>query len=230
MLKNNNQEDRHYLESYLDLLSLLGMKFTDKDKYVEKHLTVEEMIETRQLLKNNKITEKDLLVSFQAGAKWENKRWSYKNFGKLAKKLIEHNKHIKVILLGSPEEFELNEKIKAYSPNIINLSGKISLTGVAGVLKLSKLAVGNDSGLMHLAGAVNIPNIVLSGVGNPHHSRVLSKTSKKSIVIHKNNFCKPCMTDNKDCKLKYKCMKVIKVDDVIYEIKRGNSQWNLKLF
>lgn len=70
---------------------------------------------------------------------------------------------------------------------------------------------------MQIAGAVGTSTIIIYGISNSKHSGVLGKG--KHIVIFKNDFCKPCMTDNRNCKLNYKCMKVVKPEDVMKKVK-----------
>ena len=214
-----NYPNRHFLESYLDLLKLIKVDAKKDEKYVEIFLSDKDKKKAKDVLKKNGIKNKDVVIAFQCGANWPNKTWYYKNFIEVAKKLFEINNNIKIVLLGSPAEYKTNDKVrKAFPKKIINLAGKIPLDDVLGVISQSKLMIGNDSGLMHISGAVGTPTIVICGVGNPKHSRVLGKS--KSIVVFKNDFCKPCMTNNRNCKLNYKCMKVVKPEDVMKEVER----------
>ncbi len=211
--------NRHFLESYLDLLKLLEIEPKKEEKYVQIYLSKKDKKIAQEILKKKGIKRKDVVVAFQCGANWPNKMWYYKNFIEVAKKLFEMDDNIKIVLLGSPAEYKTNDKVrKAFPKKIINLTGKIPLDDVPGVISQSKLMIGNDSGLMHISGAVGTPTIVICGVGNPKHSRVLGKD--KCVVVFKNDFCKPCMIDNRNCKLKYKCMKVVKPEHVIEEVKK----------
>ncbi len=210
--------NRHYLESVLDLLRFAEIQIDEKDKVVEKILTPEEVKKSEEILKRKGIKEREKIISFQAGAKWRSKCWPAKKFAELAKELIKRY-NAKIILLGSPKEFDLNERINRLTNNeLINLAGKVSLTEIAGILKKSSLLIGNDSGLMHLASAVGTKTIILYGSTNPEHSRPMGPG--KSIAIFENDFCKPCITNKIDCPYNYKCMDVISVGKVLSTVDR----------
>jgi lipopolysaccharide heptosyltransferase II len=208
--------ERHFLESYLDLLRLLGIEIKESEKYVDIFISKKDEEEARKIFKKYNLSKKDIVVAYQAGAKWDSKQWPRANFGELAKYLIKKY-NAKVILTGSPDEFEMNEEINKIAKNkLINLCGKVSLGLLPALLEKVDLAIGNDSGIMHIAGAVGAKTIVIYGSTNPKHSRVLGKN--KSVAVFKNNFCKPCITDMKNCKHNYNCMKVVEVKDVVKEV------------
>ena len=50
---------------------------------------------------------------------------------------------------------------------VVDLCGSTDLPGVVGVLKACRGFVGNDSGLMHLAGALGVPTVGIFGSSNP---------------------------------------------------------------
>ena len=102
------------------------------------------------------------------GGNWKPKIWSIKNYNSLLIKILSQNKNIKFILVGSKSEEEnyLNEITKNIDSNkIINLFGA-SLTQTAAYMKKSKLFIGNDSGLSHMASATKLKSIVLFGPTN----------------------------------------------------------------
>jgi lipopolysaccharide heptosyltransferase II len=210
--------ERHFVESYFDLLRLLDIEIYESEKYVEIFISKKDEKEAEKLMKKYKISKSDFFVAFQAGAKWDSKQWPRENFGNLAKTLIEKY-NAKIILTGSPDEYDMNEEVnKIADSKLINLCGKVPLGLLPAILKKTKLVIGNDSGIMHIAGAVGAKTIVVYGSTNPRHSRVLGKN--KSTAIFKNNFCKPCITDMKNCKYNYKCMRMVKVNDVMHEAEK----------
>jgi len=220
-IKFKNQKrypNRHFVESYFDLLRLLEIEPKEVEKYVQIYLSKEDKRRAKKILKNNGIKEKDFIIAFQGGANWESKRWPAEDFAELAKNILKYKPRTKIILLGSPDEFGINDKINKLAGNkLINLAGKFPLDDVPGVINESKLIIGNDSGLMHIAAGVSTPCVVMYGSTNPKHSRPLGKDTH---IVFKNNFCKPCITNKKDCKYDYKCMKIVKPEDVMKEVKK----------
>ncbi len=132
------------------------------------------------------------------GGNWKPKIWSSKNYNSLLVKILSHNSNIKFILVGSKteEEVYLSEITKNIDTNkIVNLFGA-SLTQTAAYMKKSKLFIGNDSGLSHMASAAKLKSIVLFGPTNDKiygpfmdHSQVIRTKESydyfKSIKINK---------------------------------------------
>ncbi len=86
------------------------------------------------------------------------KRWPAAAFGALAATLA-----MPAVILGSASEQPLAAEIIRHSPTAIDLTGRTSLPQLASVLAHAQCAIGNDTGPMHLAAALNIPGIVLFG-------------------------------------------------------------------
>jgi len=99
-------------------------------------------------------------------ANWPAKVWPSEYFALLIQKLLTYNELLraKIILVGGPGEEgvgeELINKLKDIKP--INLIGK-PILATAAIFSLSKIFIGNDSGLMHLAAATGVPTLGLFG-------------------------------------------------------------------
>ena len=116
------------------------------------------------------------------GGNWCPKIWPVENYNILLKKISSINKNIKYILVGSNLEKNLYYEKLVSSINkelIIDLFG-VNLTLTAAYMKKSDLFIGNDSGLMHLATACNLPTIALFG---PTNDVVYGPWGKNNIVI-----------------------------------------------
>ena len=104
-------------------------------------------------------------------ANWAAKVWPTENFALLIQKLLAYKELLgaKIILVGGPGEEsvgqELISQLKGIKP--INLIGK-PILATAAIFSLSKVFIGNDSGLMHLAAATGIPTLGLFGPTDDH--------------------------------------------------------------
>jgi heptosyltransferase-2 len=67
----------------------------------------------------------------------------------------------------------------------------------------------NDSGLMHIAGALGIPTIAIFGSTNP---AATSPAGDRSVLITKAVSCSPCL--KKVCPTDFRCMELIGADEV----------------
>ena len=119
------------------------------------------------------------------GGNWTPKIWSVKNYNRLLMKILSKNENIKFILVGSKEEekFYYNEITKNIdNKHIVNLFGA-SLTQTAAYMKKSKLFIGNDSGLAHMASATKLTSLILFG---PTNDKIYGPFQKDSYVIRTN--------------------------------------------
>ena len=91
------------------------------------------------------------------------KRWPAARFGALAAQLP-----LPAVIVGSASETPLAQTIRQDAPTTIDLSGQTNLLELAAVIARATLAVGNDTGPMHLAAALGVPSIALfSGESDP---------------------------------------------------------------
>ncbi len=113
--------------------------------------------------------------AFAPGAEYgPAKRWPSAHFADLAQSL-----DLPVVLLGSGKEQALCDEIasaaNAKRPGAcLNLAGKTSLELAFFVISAAKAMVSNDSGLMHVAAALGVPQVAIFGSSSPVHTPPLS--------------------------------------------------------
>ena len=118
-------------------------------------------------------------VVFAPGAEYgPAKRWPARHFAELAAKL-----ELPVVLLGSGKEAALCDEIAmpvnaAQAGKCLNLAGKTSLPQALGLIAASRSTVSNDSGLMHVAAALGVPQVAIFGSSSPLHTPPLSDKAK----------------------------------------------------
>ena len=101
---------------------------------------------------------------------------------------------------------------KIRTNNYVNLIGKTSLEDVVIILSQSSCVVSNDSGLMHVAAALDRPVVGIYGSSSPEYTPPLIDNDKK-IIIYQNLSCSPCF--KRTCPLEHmNCLNNISVDYV----------------
>ncbi len=132
------------------------------------------------------------------------KRWPARHFSELAAAL-----DLPVVLLGSGKEAalcgEIAAPVNALQPGkCINLAGKTSLPQALCLIAASKSAISNDSGLMHVAAALGVPQVAIFGSSSPLHTPPLS--DRASVLWLKTDAayqppldCSPCF--ERECPL-----------------------------
>ena len=104
------------------------------------------------------------------GANWDKKIWPAENYTLLAQALS--GEFDTVVLLGNEADKQQAQRIaRCGRLPCINLCGRTALLQAAALLQRMTLFIGNDSGLGHMASAVNTPSFTLFGPGNPERYR-----------------------------------------------------------
>lgn len=100
------------------------------------------------------------------GANWPPKIWPASAFTALVNGV--KNRFDGVVLVGGPQDRERSQAISVHLPlPHVDLCGSTDLLQAAAVLQQASVFVGNDSGLGHLAAAMNTPTLTLFGPGQP---------------------------------------------------------------
>lgn len=99
------------------------------------------------------------------------KRWPASRFAELAQQL-----DAPVLLLGAGKEAALGAEIAALArgADCRNLAGTTSLTEAFALIAAARRMVTNDTGLMHVAAALDVPQVALFGSSSPLHTPPLS--------------------------------------------------------
>ncbi len=142
------------------------------------------------------------------------KRWPAAHYAALARQL-----QLPVVLLGSGKEAELCEAIVKTADNCLNMAGKTTLAQAICALAASKFIVSNDSGLMHVAAALSVPQVAIFGSSSPLHTPPLS--DKAAVLWLKNDAgyqppldCAPCF--ERTCPLGHtRCLNDISPEHVL---------------
>ena len=136
------------------------------------------------------------------------KRWPIKKWIDLANSIP---KSYQVVFVGLDSSIT-SAASKIGSNNCINLIGKTSLNDAIIILSQSTCVVSNDSGLMHVAAALDRPVVGIYGSSSPEYTPPLIENDKK-VIIYENLSCSPCF--KRICPLQHtNCLNNISVDSV----------------
>ena len=140
------------------------------------------------------------------------KRWPAEHFAALARLAMQEG--FVVWLFGSAKDQAVTRVIAQTAPGVIDLAGRTRLDEVVDLLSLARMVVSNDSGLMHLAAAVDAPLIALYGSSSPAYTPPLSERAR---ILHLELPCSPCF--ERECPLEHmRCLREISPESVWREV------------
>ena len=141
------------------------------------------------------------------------KRWPTEHFASLARALEGHG--YATWIAGSQKDKAIAETIVAESGGLCrNLCGETTLDEVVDVLASSRAVVTNDSGLMHVAAALNKPLVALYGSSSPGFTPPLSNQAR---IVSLHLSCSPCF--KRECPLGHlDCLRKLSPDAVLREL------------
>jgi len=203
----------HVLDWYQECLKKIGI---DR-KLVVPHLYVspEASEWARCLLSKRAVPSDTIFIGIAPGASGPSKQWSKENFKKVCQHLIK-NFQVKLLLFAKESERDLITYLgdglppESFIP-IINFS----LKQVTALLTRCELLISNDSGLMHMACALDVPVITIFGATHPRLGYF--PLGENATVLYADISCSPCSRwGEKACRNKIKiCFEVTRPDKVI---------------
>ena len=217
--------NKHVIEYTSDLGKILGVEILDKKP--ELNVSGALLQKTKDMLISiGMVPGKYIVVSPGGGATWGRdayfKQWPIENFNQfivLIKKRIDFSG---VVVLGLKKEILLGEYLRNNLVlKVANLCSETDLMTAAALIKLSKLFLGNDGGLVHLAVTQDTPIIAFYG---PADLNVYGAYPDKDNIakLSKNLPCQPCYKSfryKKDCK-SLSCLKDFTPQEVFDKLEK----------
>lgn len=204
----------HQTRYYLNILRELGLKDGSPNLYFA--VSRQQRLRAKEILVEYGLSKTEGLVGINPGATFgPAKQWHPERFARLADKIQEIT-GFRILILGSPQDSQLGRQITQmmkYPP--LDLSGKTVLGEAMALIEQCRLFVSNDSGLMHVAAALNVPLVAVFGSTN---SKTTGPLGSRSRVVQVSIACSPCLKP--ECPEGHlNCMDQIDVDMVFEAVK-----------
>ncbi len=159
------------------------------------------------------------LIGINTGSGAPTRDWPLENYKALTQQLVaDHNATI--VLIGSRHEAEdaaaLIENLPAQ--NVVNLTGKMPLTELPGIIHQLDLYIGHDTGITHLASVMGQRTLCLHAGVTP--CETFGPVGQNVTILKCVNLpCSPCgLRELSHCNFGHQCMRSITVDRVSAEI------------
>jgi heptosyltransferase II len=198
----------HQIEYYLRLVETLGCQIEDRKP--DLHISDEDLESTRSMISFLGIEENSFVLGLNPGAVYGSaKRWPEDRFAAIGD-LAAKNWNARVLIFGAFSEREIGDRVSGYMhADTINLCGQTTLGQAMALIKRCNLFVTNDSGLMHVAAAFDVPLVAVFG---PTDYITTGPYGKNSRIVRHDIDCSPCLKET--CPQDHRCMLSIKPEEV----------------
>ncbi len=153
---------------------------------------------------------------FFVGSSWESKQWFQDATAQCAAE-VQKRFGLEIVLLGGKQDIPFAEGVEHFeSLRVINCAGQTSLRESIGILARARIAIGPDTGLMHLSAAVGTPVVSLWGATSPART---GPYGNEDLIIQGKAACSPCY--RRRCPIGRVCMQSIDVQEVTSRVAKA---------
>lgn len=179
-------DSRRFLDRFMDPLMHLGVARDERGP----EMFVDAASEAAALAKAGMVADGVPRIGLIPSAQWPGKRWPAEKFARAAQLLAQHTDY-HFIVFGGKEDLFCEGIAQALPPDrVVNTQGRLTILESSALLRHCKFVIANDTGLMHVADALQIPSVLIFGPTSaelgclPHHPLT-------RVVEHK-LWCRPC--------------------------------------
>lgn len=182
-----NMKQEHHRDYYLDLAEQAGMPVRERQARLTR--PKEEVSAGTDLLRQHGLDpERTLCIA--PGAQFGGaKRYPAESYRHVLRWLSAQGWH--VLALGTPEEKNIAAScLQDVSTPHWNSAGSTSLRQALQMLAASRMLLCNDSGLMHVAAAMDLPTVAIFGATSPGRT---SPSGQQVRLLYQPAVCSPCL-------------------------------------
>ena len=184
------RDKTHSAEQQLALLGWTGVPVSDRPR-TRLAVSPEAAATVTAKLRNAGLSNQPFAVVHPAAA-FATKQWAAENFGQVARELSEQG--LPVVVVTTISQTDTVAKLQQHASAPVVSFNDLSLPEITALLAQARLFVGNDSGIAHMAAAVETPVVVIFGSSNTAHWRpwVSDAPGAAAEIVLEEMDCQPC--------------------------------------
>lgn len=219
--------EKHVIEYYLDMLTLLGIDPTAHRQAPRVYLSAGDRLWADQFLAANDVPNGERLIGVipGCGASWGidacRRRWDVEGFAGVADRLASRF-GARIVLLGDKKEAVLCERVALLMKHMpVIACGKTTVADFLGLVSRCDLVITNDGGPLHMAVAAGVNTVSIFGPVDERIYGPYPQSARHIVISRKDLDCRPCYR-----KFKYSscderpCLRTIAADDVFAAAER----------
>ena len=216
---------RHHLEIFLEVARAAGCDVGDRTLFFP--VGAEDHAWAASFLREHGADRFAFLVALHVGASKRPRAWHLDRFAAAARRIADGHRAGVLLLGGKAETADMAQVGAALGGDAIDATGRSTIKQMAALMARCRLLIGNDSGPMHLAGALGVPVVAIFGPGDPDRTAPYVPQDgppRVAVVTHRYP-CSPCrQAFFEECYPspagKPMCLESIGVDEVVQAAER----------
>lgn len=182
-----NSDIAHSAEQQLSVLGFAGIPVEDRPKS-QLAVTQRAAMAITDKLESSGVDASTPIALMHPAAAFETKQWAVAKFAETAAFLADLGFH--TVAVASRKETRVLAELQRSTSTPITIFDDLTLPEITALASRARLFVGNDSGIAHIAAAVNTPVVVIFGSSNRDHWRPW--TDAPHAVVFEEFSCQPC--------------------------------------
>jgi len=205
----NKHVSQHVLDLVMNIAGPSSKTAVSNIFYLKIPVLEENRRYAESFLRENEVRKEDILIGIHPGGKYPSQRWPIDRFIQIINKIIERYQ-AKVVIMGDSTEKAIIEKaMKSVKGKGVITAIGFPLDKLAALISEMNFLICNNSGLLHIACALDVATVSTMGPTDPHLWRPMGE---KHVAIRKNLSCSPCTRGW--CR-RHDCMKLITTEEVM---------------
>ena len=180
------RDQTHSVEQQLALLGWTGIPVSDRPP-TRLAVTEQATVAIGSRLEAAGLTDVPFAVIHPAAA-FATKQWAAEHFGRVATEL--GGKGLQIVAIATPNEAHIVDELKRNTSTPVLALTALSLPEITALIARARLFIGNDSGIAHIAAAVEAPVVVIFGSSNSAHWRPWATAAAE--IVYEEMECQPC--------------------------------------
>lgn len=208
--------ERHELDYTLDVVRAAGIPASDRTLEIAWQPEGQRPVE--QWLALAGVAPSDRVILLHPGASCRSKRWPAARFAAVADRLA--GDATKVVVITGPGDPSLAAEVQRHAAAPVLVPPQpFTLGQLPWLMRRAALLVSNDSGPVHLAGAVETPVVAIFGRwGGGLSPTRWGPTGPRRAVLHHDVGCRPCLAHR--CRISFICLDEVTVEEAVAAAQR----------
>lgn len=187
-----HMRDRHEIDCFLDLVHAASPTtvIIPDDRALSFPLPPEARDEAEKLCSKIGLTGPFIIFHPETPAHGRQRQWPPENYAALGRMIVTERPDISVLITGTAQDTDSNREIAQMIGASARVLPPIPFMAYAAVLARARAMVCGNTGVMHLACALNVPVVALHGPTDP---RKWGPVSPSSVCLRSSLPCSPCL-------------------------------------